>query len=232
MNVDVKEQEQAYQRSRKNITWNMSNPPDDIGPIYWDNPYFTRFESVESDSRYRTFSNVTLTYNPLKWLNILGRVSLDSYDELQEERNGYGSINIAGYTRFNQTFREYNYDLFANVDQNITNDLNFKALIGGNLRQNDIRSIFAATNGGLIVPGIYDLANSLNPITAPIENDQRVEVGGVFAGITLAYKNMLILDATARRDKSSTLPEGNNAYFYPSVSGGFVFSKLLQVQHG
>jgi outer membrane receptor protein involved in Fe transport len=38
---------------------------------------------------------------------------------------------------------------------------------------------------------------------------------------------MLILDATARSDKSSTLPAGNNSYFYPSVSGGFVFSKLL-----
>lgn len=228
MNVDVKDQEAAYRRTGKNITWNMSNPPSDISPIYWDNPYFVRYESFETDSRYRSFSNVTLTYNPVKWLNFLARASLDSYDELQEERSGYGTINIAGYSRFNQTYREYNYDLLANVDQNITPDLNFKALIGGNLRQNDIRSIFAATNGGLIVPGVYDLANSLNPITAPNETDRRIEVGGVFAGVTLAYKSMLILDATARRDKSSTLPVGNNAYFYPSVSGGFVFSKLLQ----
>jgi TonB-linked SusC/RagA family outer membrane protein len=227
MNVDVKDQEAAYRRTGKNITWNMSNPPSDIGPIYWDNPYFVRYESFESDQRYRSFSNITLNYAPLKWLNITGRVALDSYDELQEERNGFGSINIAGYSRFNQTFREFNYDLFANVDLNISDNLNFKGLVGGNLRQNDIRSIYATTNGGLIVPGIYDLANSLNPITAPVEADQRVEVGGVFAGITLAYKNMLILDATARRDKSSTLPEGNNAYFYPSISGGFVFSKLL-----
>ena len=38
---------------------------------------------------------------------------------------------------------------------------------------------------------------------------------------------MLILDATLRRDRASSLPEGNNTYYYPSVSGGFVFSKLL-----
>ena len=38
---------------------------------------------------------------------------------------------------------------------------------------------------------------------------------------------MLVLDATGRRDKSSTLPEANNTYYYPSVSGGFIFSKLL-----
>src|SRR5678810_322425 len=42
-----------------------------------------------------------------------------------------------------------------------------------------------------------------------------------------SYKDMLILDATLRRDRSSTLPPENNTYYYPSVSGGFVFSKLL-----
>jgi hypothetical protein len=67
----------------------------------------------------------------------------------------------------------------------------------------------------------------LNPIEAPTEVDRREEVGGVFGGITLTYKGFLILDATARQDKSSTLPKDNNSYFYPSVSGGFIFSKLL-----
>src|SRR5678809_1490337 len=44
-----------------------------------------------------------------------------------------------------------------------------------------------------------------------------------------SYKDMLILDATLRRDRSSTLPPENNTYYYPSVSGGFVFSKMLSV---
>ena len=100
-------------------------------------------------------------------------------------------------------------------------------MAGANLRTNYFKSIFASTNGGLIVPGIYDLANSLNPITAPTEEDQKRQIGGVFGGITLTYKEMLILDATARNDRSSTLPAGSNSFFYPSVSGGFVFSKLL-----
>jgi outer membrane receptor protein involved in Fe transport len=38
---------------------------------------------------------------------------------------------------------------------------------------------------------------------------------------------MLTLDASLRRDVSSTLPKGNNVYYYPSVALGFVFSKLL-----
>ncbi len=231
MNVDVKELKDAYFRSGKNITWNMKSPPEDIGPIYWDNPYFARYKSYENDERNRFISSLSLNYNVTNWLNILGRVSLDSYDELQEERNGYGSINIASYSRFNQTFRETNYDLLASANKDLTSKLNLKAVLGGNLRKNYGKSIFAATNGGLILPDIYDLANSSNPITAPTETEQRVEVGGVFAGATLTYNNMLILDATARRDQSSTLPKGSNSYFYPSVSGGFVFSKLLPGQN-
>ena len=230
MNVDVKEQKDAYFRTHDNITWNMSGPPSDILPIYWDNPYYVRYESYENDSRYRFISSVSLNYAATDWLNFLGRVSLDTYDGLQEERNGYKSINIGAYTRYNQTFREYNYDLLANINKDFSKNLNFKALIGTNLRQDYFNSIFATTNGGLIIPGVYSLANSANPIEAPTEVDQRIEVGGVFGGITLTYKDMLILDATARNDKSSTLPEGNNSYFYPSVSGGFVFSKLLSGQ--
>src|SRR4030095_5638109 len=90
-----------------------------------------------------------------------------------------------------------------------------------------VNSIFAATNGGLVIPKLYSLSNSANPINAPTEIEQRVEVGGVFAGATFPYDDMFILDATARVDKSSTLPADNNTFFYPSVSAGFIFSKLL-----
>jgi TonB-linked SusC/RagA family outer membrane protein len=227
MNVDVQEQKAAFFRTHDNITWNMSGPPDDILPIYWDNPYYVRYVNYETDSRFRFISSATLNYAATDWLNFLGRISLDSYDGLQEERNGIKSINIGKYSRFDHTYREYNYDFLANINKDINNNLNFKALLGANLRQDYFKSIFASTNGGLILPGVYDLANSLNPIVAPTETDERIEVGGVFAGVTLTYKDMLILDATGRNDKSSTLPDGHNSYFYPSVSGGFVFSKLL-----
>ncbi|SFQ50745.1 SusC/RagA family TonB-linked outer membrane protein [Parafilimonas terrae] len=227
MNVDVMDQKAAYERTHKNITWNMTDPPNDIGPIYWDNPYYVRYESFETDSRYRYISYITLNYAVNNWLNLMGRVSLDTYENLQEERNGYESINIGAYSKYNNSYKEYNYDFLASVNKNISDNLNFKAVVGTNLRRNYFKSTFAITNGGLIIPGIYDLANSANPIEAPTEEDQQREIGRVFGGITLAYKEMLILDLTASRDQSSTLPKGNNAYFYPSASGGFVFSKLL-----
>ncbi len=226
-NVDVKEQKDAYLRNEgANVTWNWKDP-DNLVPNFWDNPYFTRYKNFESDSRNRYFGNVNLNFKPVTWLNIMGRVSLDSYDELQEERQAFGSVTTSSYTRFNRAYRETNYDLLANMDKNFSEDVNFKALLGFNLRRQFTSSIRAATNGGLIVPEVYALSNSLNTPNAPVEFEGTREVNGIFAGATVTWRDMLTLDATIRRDQSSTLPEESNTYYYPSVSAGFTFSKLL-----
>ncbi len=68
----------------------------------------------------------------------------------------------------------------------------------------------------------------MNTPNAPTEADRRREVQGVFAGGTVSWRNMVTLDGTIRRDASSTLPEGNNVYYYPSVSLGFAFSELTK----
>lgn len=225
-NVDIKSQKDAYFRTRKNVTWNWADPTD-LSPIYWDNPYFVRYENFETDRRDRIFGNVNLNYKVTDWLNIMGRIGHDSYNELQEERQAIGSIGVPSYSRFDRSYRETNFDLIANFDRDISTNLNFKALIGTNIRKQHTQSILAQTNGGLAIPGIYSLANSTNLINAPVEFDGKREVDGYFAGATFSWKDMLTLDATIRRDKSSTLPENNNVYYYPSVSLGLVFSKLL-----
>ncbi len=240
MNVDIKEQKDAYFRTRENVTWNWADPSN-LVPIYWDNVYWTRYENYENDLRSRYQGYASLNYKINDWINVLGRVGLDSYNELQEERIAVGSIpgTIIGqtfgadaepsaYGRFDGTFRETNYDLLINMDKDIATNFNFKALLGGNIRQTNFSSIAAKTNGGLIVPGLYSLSNSANPLLPPIESDQRIQVNAVFAGATLSYKDFLTLDGTIRRDQSSTLPEDKNAYYYPSISAGFAFSNLIK----
>ncbi len=225
-NVDLQDQKDAYFRNRENITWNWADP-DNLVPIYWDNPYFTRHENFETDRRNRIFGNVNLNYKITDWLNVMGRIGLDNYDELQEERQAVGSIGISSYRRVNRTYSETNYDLLLNADKDLSTDVNFKALLGANIRRQRSQSIDAVTNGGLTLPRIYALSNSANSLQAPREFDGTREVDGIFAGATFSWREMLTLDATIRRDKSSTLPEGNNVYYYPSVSAGFVFSRLM-----
>lgn len=226
VNVDIKDQEAAYMRERRNVTWNWADPTD-LTPIYWDNPYFARFENYETDSRNRYYGNVSLNYKPLQWLNILGRVSQDAYDELQEERQAVGSVTTSSYTRINRNVRETNYDLLLTADKELTTDLTLRGLLGTNVRLEHRQLIAASTNGGLVASRVYALSNSKNPINAPQEADVRRQVWGNFAGATLTWKDMLTLDATIRNDRSSTLPKGNNSYWYPSVSLGYTFSKMI-----
>jgi TonB-linked SusC/RagA family outer membrane protein len=227
-NVDIKEQEAAYWHARNNVSWNPKNGDRfALIPNFWDNPYFTRYENFENDTRNRYFGNVNLNYKVTDWLNLLGRVSLDSYAEQQEERQAVGSVAVSNYTRFNRTYRETNLDFLATANKKLSQDFNLAGLLGINLRKQRTETIRSTTNGGLIVPKVYSLANSLNTPNAPVETAPAREVQGYFAGATLTWRDMLTLDATVRRDKSSTLPENNNVYYYPSVSLGFVWSQLL-----
>jgi TonB-linked SusC/RagA family outer membrane protein len=226
VNVDVKDQQAAYEREKRNVTWNWADPTD-LVPIYWDNPYFTRFENFESDSRSRYFGNVSLDYKPLDWLNISGRIAHDTYAELQEERQAVGSVTVSSYTSINRRVRGTNYNLLLNMDRDLSTDFNFKALLGTNVRKERRELLAAVTNGGLVADRIYALSNSKNPLTPPQESDIRREVWGNFAGATLSWRDMLTLDATIRNDRASTLPKDSNSYWYPSVSLGYVFSKSI-----
>ena len=226
-NVDVQDLKAAYERTNKNITWNWVDPTD-LAPIYWDNPYWTRNENYQNDHRNRYFGSAGVTYNLTSWFDVTGRVSIDQFDEIQEERIAVGSIDVSEYQRFNRNFRELNYDLlgqFKPVD--ITERLQFDALVGVNIRKTDNSSIRASTNGGLAIPRVYSLSNTQNALDAPVEVVNSLQVNGIFARAGFIYNKWLILDGSIRRDQASSLPVDNNAYFYPSASLGLIFSNWL-----
>jgi TonB-linked SusC/RagA family outer membrane protein len=229
VNTDVQELKSAYDATGKNLTWNMADPADgNYSAIFWNNPYYVAEHNGEDDLRNRYLGQVNATYKATSWLSFTGRASLDTYSQLTQEYYDVSSIGVPYYSRTNDNYAETNFDLLANVDKNITKDLNFKALLGTNIRKDDETIINASTNGGLIVPSIYSLSNSLVAPLAPSEADNHSEVNGVFAGATFTWKEFLTLDGTIRRDQSSTLPDFSHSYYYPSVSAGFVFSELLK----
>lgn len=227
MNVDVKEQQAAYERTKGNVTWNWADPTD-LVPIYWDNVYWVREENYQNDERNRYFGYVGLNYKLTNWLNLMGRVSMDQYSEQQEERIAVGSVDPSQYSRYNRNYSENNFDLMATTKQfEIGGKLKVDGLIGTNIRKNTISSIRATTNGGLSVPRVYALSNSKNALNAPSESYSQLEVDGVFGKVGLIYDNWIILDGTARRDVFSTLPKENNAYYYPAASLGLIFTEKL-----
>lgn len=227
-NVDIKELEAAYLRNRENITWNWSSAwPDDPGLIYWDNPYWVRNENYENDSRSRYLGYVMLDWRIKPYLSAMGRISLDAYNDFQEERIAVGSVGVPNYSRRELSFREYNYDGMLNFDKKLSEIVSLRGVLGVNIRRTTVSGISAGTNGGLVVPRIYALSNSLNPPEVPTESFSDIQINGTYGNVTVGLKDLVFLDLQYRRDVASSLPSGSNGYNYGSASTSFVFSELL-----
>ncbi|WP_291964986.1 SusC/RagA family TonB-linked outer membrane protein [Maribacter sp.] len=227
--TDLKDQRDAYFATGQNISWNPSGPSS-LGPKYWDNPYFTRYENFNTDERNRLFGYGSISYDVLPWLEIFGRATVDTYAELREERNNIGSIDTPEYSRKNINFSEYNYDFFLNFNGDISDKFGISGVLGTTYRQTKNNYVTATTDGGLKLEGIYALSNSVNPIVfdANSEYDADVRVFGAFANASIDYDNMLFLEGSIRNDTFSTLPDGQNSFYYPAISASFVFSNLFE----
>lgn len=231
-NVDIKEQERVYKETGKNISYNnygvldLSQP---TRPHYADNPYYNRYENFNTDNRNRLMGNGQLKYEVTDWMNLTGRVATDRYDELREERIAIESVDVPSYLRRNIEFQETNYDLFADFSNyfGASDNLSMDGLLGVNIRRAQYSSITAQTNGGLVVPGLYALSNSVNAPNAPGESQYELGTNGYYARLNFGLNQFLYLDLAGRYDVSSTLPKDNNAYFYPSASMSIVFSELI-----
>ncbi|CAM3521575.1 SusC/RagA family TonB-linked outer membrane protein [Zobellia roscoffensis] len=245
-NVDFARQKAAYEQTGENITWNPKSPTD-LQPIYWDNPYWTRYENYQSDGRDRLTGYAQLKYQIAENLSVTGKAAVDQYSEIQEERRAVGSVatgfginegadgsynrsdQTSGYLRRNINARETNLDVILNYSKNFSDDFSFSSFLGGNVRHETLNMVTAATNGGLKVPGVYSLQNTTDALPNPKERDETIEVQSFFAGATFGYKDFLFLEGTLRRDQSSTLPADNNSYYYPAVSGSYLFSNNLNI---
>ncbi|HRO08436.1 MAG TPA: SusC/RagA family TonB-linked outer membrane protein [Saprospiraceae bacterium] len=226
-NVDILDQKEAFERFRQNATWNPAGIEVDAGPIFWDNPYFVRYINYENDSRNRLFGNVQAQYNLLPELSIIGRIGADMAFDQQEERRGKSSVDLGYYNIYNRSYKEYNYDLLANYNKDLNDDFNLNVGVGTNIRRSYISSIFSETNTDLVVDGLYSISNSSGIPNPPSESYIPVGVDGIFATATLNAWKRLSIDATIRRDQSTTLPEANNTFIYPSISAGYNFTDLV-----
>src|SRR5690606_5210803 len=237
-NVDIRDQRDIYFATHRNVTWNPATSEPGSAPIFWDNPYWTRYENYQNDGRNRFIGNFELSYDVTEWFNILRSVSTDTYNENQEERRANGSVaspfgvargnSGSGYLRRDIVFTETNYDLMLNFDTDITESISFAGILGSNIRRTEFDRLTSSTSGGLEIPFLYALNNSVGE-SATAETAEKFGVDGVYASASFGFANTVFLDGTWRNDTFSTLPKENNNDDYFGVSTSFVFSKLLNV---
>ena len=205
------------------ISWNRVSM-DDPTPNYSDNPYWARNMCYENDIRNRLYGNVGLSWAITDWLTGRGKLNLDTYTFQVYERVAVGSA-AQSFFRQNEYFNsEFNAEYLLLFDKTFAKDWRITGNIGGNYRNQKYRSIASTTVGGLFIPELYTLSNA--PSNSSLTEQTWKRVNSLYGSASFGWRSMIYVDVTARNDWSSTLPESDNSYFYPSVSVSWVFSEL------
>ncbi len=231
-NVDVKHLMDNYKSPIDGTqrSWNYEDLPTPEAPLrvwYANNPSWVRYENYNNDGRDRFYGYGKLNFRLTDWATIEGRIASDYYSEYQERRVAISSCSagaLPDYTKYLRTFNEFNADIMLRFQKEL-GAISLNGLLGSSTRSNTVRSTLASTVGGLSIPGFYALDNSV----APIFNEEAEiiqMINSVYASLSIGLRRFVYVDLTARYDKSSTLPEGNNSYFYPSISTSFILSEL------
>lgn len=216
------------------VSWNLSRPNTTTGeitnfrPLYWNNPYFEAYENLSNDRRDRFFGDIGLTYQVLPELKLSGFARGDMYTQSIEARQAFGGRRVPEYATGKYQNREFNFEFLGQYTKN-WGDLSLNANVGANIYDRRYTYLSQETVGGLSAPGFYNIAASID---RPLNTSYllRKQIRSVYGMASLGFKDTYFIDASIRNDNSSALPTGNNSYWYPSVSGSFVFSELLNWQ--
>jgi TonB-linked outer membrane protein, SusC/RagA family len=238
LSVDILQLRDTYFRTRQNYTWNMNSPLDgDLSAAFWNNPYWDRYENYSSDDKTRIITGAELSYDITRKFNILARGTIDYTTSKQEIRKAVGSHaeefgvsqadETSGYWVYDDTIMRQTYDLIGRYTWNISDKMNALFVAGGQFMDQHARNIENSTTGGLIIPGLYTIANS-RAYFPPTEGNVRGQKAGVYAQGSFDYDRFLFLEGTIRNDTSSALPKSNRNYTYFSLGSSFVFSELIK----
>ena len=201
----------------------------------YDNPWMTAYENLRTYDKDDIYGYVSANYKFNDKLSLNARTSASTWNrnrtiKIPISANLYnyniGGSRVGGYQETYDTFWENNTEVSLKYQNRIAEDLGFSGSLFGNLRTVSVKSLFARTDRGLTVPGVYDLSNSIMPTVSTNDRALR-QVGSVYGFMDVDYKSMLFLNLTGRFDKSSTMPVKNNTYFYPSASLSAVISQMV-----
>ncbi len=197
---------------------------------YHNNPYFLMYGNPESDIRDRLIGSVSATYKFKDWLSLTGRAGGDVYN--MNISQDYSVADITGvnmdystqgaFGRTNDYVNNRNSDLILNANHDIGSHITFNGMVGGTIRQQHLNTSNIYVRG-ITAAGIYNVSNAAIAPTLGqyVENSQ---VNSSYGSAAFTWDGWWTVEGTARQDWSSTLPKGNNSYFYPSGNTSVVLT--------
>ena len=203
-----------------------------FSPWAWQsNPYWVAYENINTDRRDRVIGLARVNYQITPELSVMGRTGLDFYNERRNNRTGSGAFQNPFGDFFDMwiSFQERNSDFLFSYNKQLNEDFSLTANFGGNRMYRKYEQNSSTVNQ-LSVPNFFHPEFDNTPSTRVQFRTEEKRINSLYGSAQLGYKEYLFLDVTARNDWSSTLPQANNSFFYPSVSTSWVFSRYFDIE--
>ena len=195
--------------------------------------YDAKYSTYETDLN-RVIGNVSLDYDPLDWMNLTYRLGIDYYNDDRtnitpgplgiEGENPLSSTGFITEDRINS--RDLTSTVNVTLQHDLTDEIGARLLLGNDVFDRELDRVIASGDD-FVTPRFFRLSNVRNLSSSQVTSQQRLI--GVYGDLSLDYNEYLYLNLTARNDWSSTLPEQNRSFFYPSVSMSFLFSEVFEL---
>lgn len=195
-----------------------------------DNPYWVLNRNPQGDKNTRVIGSAYVNVKVTDWLDATYRLGVDNYTTQYKSLVAEGSsVKVAWQngmlSQTDQVFNYVNSNFMLNFHKTFKDfDLSFLA---GTTTEDYWKKSNSNRAENFLVPGFYSINNADKNNQYFSENVTRTRLMGVYGDLRLSYKNFIFLSATGRNDWTSTLMPDNWSFFYPALSGSFVFTELM-----
>lgn len=221
-------------------------------------PYYGRYMDKSTTEGSRVIINGSIQWEPIKNLTFTGKVAYDkgwsTYESstrprftmddfeggvIDPTRQGDLDARMGTYVFQPSRNERVTAQLLGNYYWKINEDFNLNFFVGGEYSETKGLS---GNFGGIryVMDGDFYSFNNLDSNYQIVDKtgDYRNRLNhternkfGYFGELRFDYKNVIQVSVTGRVDGSSTLKQMNSTYFYPSFTGGVIFSELLGIQN-
>lgn len=198
--------------------------------------------------------SIALMYDITPWLNATGRIGRDYTVEQFTSKNkpvDFIGLQGGGYSNSLEKITNDNMEFLVTAHKRNLLGSGLSVRLTAGMSRWDYNAYgLSGASGTWYYPNMYTffnfteysyitdeegnviVAGTGNPASEmiPGESIRRQRANAAFSFLNLSYRDYLFLELTGRNDWSSTLPENNNSYFYPSASLSFIATEAFPIE--
>jgi len=233
--------------------------PSDFYDAYATNPYWELYNGRVNTTKNVILGNINLSLNPTKWMDVNYRLS-DNFG-FYEQKSTYAEVDFSAWSISdplgagnipsghattgnipgsvndfsasgdgNNGYSRLQQDAMINLHPVLLKDFKTNLLLGTSLFNEHYKAM-SISGSALLIPGLYNVATNAGSPSAS-ESEDTINQLAYYADLTMNYKDWAFIDATIRNDRDSRLSAAHRSFYYPGVSGSFVFTDAIDALKG